>query len=337
MTNDLEAIYMEYYLTYFIPRRDGKGNNDGKDRNEGSRSNNPENDNIIAEPSKSEAMAKLEALIGLDEVKRCIKTNLNYVLLMKAREKAGLPHGERILNMTFMGNPGTGKTTVCRLLGALLKEIGILSKGQVVETNREGLIGQYIGESEKRTKELIDEAKGGILFIDEAYALCTHSDNNRDFGRRVIDTLMPHLSEPNNDLIVVMAGYTEEMTTLLKSNPGLASRFPINFEFPDYTPEELMQIGKQYFATYKYQITAEAEAAIQRLFNSAVNIPNFGNGRYVKTLIENHIIPNMANRIALSNAFDDTDALVRIEVADIPLDNTIKREKRQTIGFNVSQ
>lgn len=283
------------------------------------------------------AMDELEALVGLNDVKRCIKTNLNYVRLMKAREKVGLPHGKRILNMTFLGNPGTGKTTVCRLLGSLLKEIGVLSKGHVIETNREALIGQYIGESEKRTKSFIEQAKGGILFIDEAYALVYSNDNDRDFGRKVIDTLMTYLSEPNNDLIVVMAGYTKEMNHLLDSNPGLASRFPISFEFADYSLDELMQIGQLYFDTYHYQITDEARDALRGLMRKAMAIPNFGNGRYVKTLIENQIIPNMADRIASANAFTDIPALSRIECVDIPTENTIRNSKKPTIGFNVSQ
>jgi stage V sporulation protein K len=256
------------------------------------------------------------------------------MLLMKAREKMGLPHGERILNMVFMGNPGTGKTMVCRLLGSLLKEIGILSKGHVVEVNRECLIGQYIGESEKRTKSFIEQAKGGILFIDEAYSLVTREDHDRDFGRRVLDTLMTHLSEPSNDLLVVMAGYTNEMKFLMNSNPGLASRFPIRFEFPDYTPEELMQICQLYFDRYHYQITDDAKSALLNILMNVVSIPNYGNGRYVKTLIENQIIPNMANRIASDNAFADPIALIRIEKVDIPLNTSIKEPYRK-IGFNV--
>lgn len=288
----------------------------------------------ITKEVMSDAMTQLDSLIGLEDVKRSIKTNYNYMLLMKAREKMGLPHGERILNMVFMGNPGTGKTMVCRLMGSLLKEIGILSKGHVVEVNRECLIGQYIGESEKRTKSFIEQAKGGILFIDEAYSLVTREDHDRDFGRRVLDTLMTHLSEPSNDLLVVMAGYTNDMKFLMNSNPGLASRFPIRFEFPDYTPEELMQICQLYFDRYHYQITDDAKSALLNILMNVVSIPNYGNGRYVKTLIENQIIPNMANRIASDNAFADPIALIRIEKADIPLYTSIKEPYRK-IGFNV--
>ena len=288
----------------------------------------------ITKEVMSDAMTQLDSLIGLEDVKRSIKTNSNYMLLMKAREKMGLPHGERILNMVFMGNPGTGKTMVCRLMGSLLKEIGILSKGHVVEVNRECLIGQYIGDSEKRTKSFIEQAKGGILFIDEAYSLVTREDHDRDFGRRVLDTLMTHLSEPSNDLLVVMAGYTNDMKFLMNSNPGLASRFPIRFEFPDYTPEELMQICQLYFDRYHYQITDDAKSALLNILMNVVSIPNYGNGRYVKTLIENQIIPNMANRIASDNAFADPIALIRIEKADIPLNTSIKEPYRK-IGFNV--
>jgi stage V sporulation protein K len=145
---------------------------------------------------------------------------------------------------------------------------------------------------------------------------------------------MTHLSEPSNDLLVVMAGYTNEMKFLMNSNPGLASRFPIRFEFPDYTPEELMQICQLYFDRYHYQITDDAKSALLNILMNVVSIPNYGNGRYVKTLIENQIIPNMANRIASDNAFADPIALIRIEKVDIPLNTSIKEPYRK-IGFNV--
>lgn len=291
---------------------------------------------MIKKPS-SEAMKKLEELIGLDQVKKDIKTHLNYVQLMKAREKAGLKHGKRILNMVFSGEAGTGKTTVCRLLGSLLKDIGILSSGHVVEANRESLLGQYIGETEKRTKAVIEKAMGGVLFIDEAYSLTSRNEDDKDFGRYVIDTLMTYLSEPDNDLIVVLAGYSKEMSKLLDCNPGLASRFPIRYEFPNYTPAELLQMAKLYFKTYDYEISEEVCEKMSHLFEQAVNVPNFGNGRYAKTLIENTIIPNMANRIADAGvSMDDVSALSRIIPADIPDENTFstKSEERRKIGFN---
>jgi stage V sporulation protein K len=294
---------------------------------------------MITMPS-SEAMKKLENLIGLEHIKKDIKTHLNYVQLMRARENAGLKHSERILNMVFSGEPGTGKTTVCRLLGALLKDIGIISNGHLVEANRESLLGQYIGESEKRTKTLIEKAKGGILFIDEAYSLMSRDDGDRDFGRHVIDTLMTYLSEPDNDLIVVLAGYSNEMRKLLDSNPGLASRFPIWYEFPNYTPSELLQMAKLYFDTYDYNITEEVCERLLHLFEQAVNIPNFGNGRYVKTLIENTIIPNMANRIAEAEVCaDDIVTLCQVKPTDVPEGNLIKTktEKKRRIGFNIAR
>lgn len=304
-----------------------------------SKENKQKNKNIDNNTA-STAIKELENLIGLENIKKDIKTHLNYVQLMKAREMAGLKHSKRILNMIFSGAPGTGKTTVCRLLGTLLKDIGIISSGHVVETNREDLLGQYIGESEKRTKALIDRAKGGILFIDEAYSLMGRGDGDRDFGRNVIDTLMTYLSEPNNDLIVVLAGYSKEMSKLLNTNPGLASRFPIRYEFPNYSAKELLQIAKLYFETYDFNITEEACERMLHLFEEAVNIPNFGNGRYVKTLIENSIIPNMANRIAMSEtSINDITTLSQIILDDVPEKNTLqtKQEEKRRIGFNINR
>ena len=289
----------------------------------------------------SDSMAQLESLIGLTTLKTDVKRNLHYVTLMQARKKVGLPTGNRIMNMIFSGNPGSGKTTVARIMGSLLMEIGILSKGHLIEANRETMLGQYIGETEKRTKDLIEKAKGGVLFIDEAYSLMPRGgEGDRDFGRHAIDTLMTVLSEPDNDLIVIMAGYTDKMEALMNSNPGLSSRFPIKYDFPDYTQAELMDIAMLYFDTNRYTLDGEAKQLLQRLFNEAVSVPNFGNGRYVKTLIENCILPNMGQRIATTGDFDDIDMLCRIEPADIPTMNPVKNlnaQQRKSIGFNVSR
>ncbi len=302
---------------------------------------NPHEAKKITKQPEEDAMSKLDALIGLENIKSSIKANLNYVTLMNARKKAGFPTGNRILHMICTGNPGTGKTTVCRLLGSLLKEVGILSKGHVIEANRESLLGQFIGETEKRTKSMIDKATGGILFIDEAYSLMLGElDSGRDYGRHVIDTLMPVLSDPESDLIVVLAGYGNEMSILLDSNPGLASRFPIRYNFADYTPSELMQIAMHYFETNRFQITDEAQERLYALMEQAVKIPNFGNGRYVKTLIENTILHNMANRIvsAGEDLLSDIDIICRIEACDIPTESGLNAKPvRRPIGFHITQ
>lgn len=322
----------QHSMEFAIDRKEVKGK-------QASRVSNKEAKKMTIQPV-SDSMAQLESLIGLTALKTDIKRNLHYVTLMQARKKAGLPAGNRIMNMIFSGNPGSGKTTVARIMGSLLKEIGILSKGTVIEANRESMLGQYIGETEKRTKDLIDKAKGGILFIDEAYSLMPRGgEGDRDFGRHAIDTLMTILSEPDNDLIVIMAGYTDKMEALLDSNPGLNSRFPIRYEFPDYTPTELMDIAMLYFDTNRYCIDDEAKRLLQHLFDEAVAVPNFGNGRYVKTLIENSILPNMGQRIAATGDFDDVDMLSKIEAADIPTENPVRnlttQQRKNIIGFNV--
>lgn len=287
--------------------------------------------------SGKSSLDALNSLVGLAAVKRDITANINYLKLAKAREAVGLKNPKRLLNMVFTGSPGTGKTTVCRLFGSILHRLGLLSSGHVTEVNRAGLVGRYIGESESRTKAAIEQAKGGVLFIDEAYALIDGSSDGKDYGMRVIDTLMPYLSEPD-DMIVVLAGYEKEMHRLLDSNPGLSSRFPVRYHFDDYSPAELMEIAKQFLLANQYAVSPAAENKLMRLFEMAVTKPNFGNGRYVKTLLENTVIPNMANRLVAADALGDVDRLSKIEDADIPENVAIAgNPKRNVIGFNQVQ
>ena len=285
------------------------------------------------------AIEQIQRMIGLTEVKKMLAQNIHYVKLMEERKKVGLPAGNRLMHVVMSGAPGTGKTTVARLLGAAYKEMGILSKGHTVECNRSTLISDHIGGTEKATQEKMVEAKGGVLFIDEAYSLLAESPTSNDFGCRIIDTLMTMLSDPDADMLVVIAGYKDEMQKLLDCNPGLASRFPVRLHFPDYSVDELLLMVSSYFNTYQYDAEEEVMARIRKVIERAVKVKSFGEGRFVKTFIENTILPNMATRLFKEGGNVNVNSLTRIDPQDIPEPeeviaqmNTVERKVR-AIGF----
>lgn len=275
-----------------------------------------------AEDTDTSAYDELMSMTGLDEVKRAIKRELAYHKVMEQRRKAGRSVPRRLMHMLLTGNPGTGKTTCARLVGRIYRQAGLLSIGHLIETSRAGLVGQYIGQSEKVVSEKIEAARGGILFIDEIYSLVENSGpvhESRDFGHRVLDTLMPVLSDPRADIMVIGAGYTTEMKRFIKANPGLASRFPLVLNFRDFTLDELMEIARDLLAKYEFHLTSEAEAKLTDLLTVAGRLENCGNARLVTTLIENYIIPNCCERLDRLAAEELTDeALSTIIAADIP-------------------
>lgn len=286
----------------------------------------------IEQPEKlCPAWDKLDAMIGLTEVKQVIRRNTNYMKLMDLRYKAGLSTTGRIMNMIFSGGPGTGKTTVARLIGEILADIGVLSNGKLVECNRESLIDNIIGGTEKKTKELIDKSKGGVLFIDEAYSLMDEHSSN-DFGKRVIDTLMPILAE-DDDRIVIIAGYAKEMDKLLQTNPGLASRFPIRLHFQDYTVDELMQMMTRFMTDNDYVMNAETEQRMRNIVEKAASIQTFGAGRFIHTFIQNIVLPNMATRLIEQTEETDItgEMLKTICPQDIPEPDVVLSQMGLTI------
>lgn len=297
-------------------------------------------------PMKKDAVDALQHLVGLQEIKKAVMRNSCYMKLMNARERYGLQVPKRILHTVMAGNPGTGKTTVARILGDIYHEMGILSRGHLVEVNREMLVDNVIGGTERRTKEYIERAQGGILFIDEAYSLTPADKSDRDFGRQVIDTLMPVLSE-SGDMMVVFAGYPEEMAELFETNPGLASRFPVWYEFQDYTLDELMEIAQSYFSRHGFMATEEALVKMRRVFREAMTYRDFGNGRFVKTFIENTVLVNMAERVSgmLDIPLSDSKILSEIKVEDVSelsdvgfgLSHKSKTTRLQVKGFHMSQ
>ena len=267
------------------------------------------------------AIERLESLVGLENIKQSIMAHASLVNLNKRRMELGLFNQLPPMHMVFTGNPGTGKTTVAELIGEIYYGMGVLSSGHLVEVDRSKLVGQYIGDTEKNTLNAIKSAAGGVLFIDEAYNLFTNEPDRRDFGLRVIETLLTYLSMEKTNMIVILAGYTIEMENLLQSNPGLKSRFSYIFHFNDYTPEQLMKIGSFVMKKEQYEITPEAEKKLtQYVINAYSNKDeHFGNGRFITRLLTTKIIPNVSDRLYKMDPSTITQKdLVTITEADIP-------------------
>ena len=248
-------------------------------------------------PDFDALMAELEDLVGLEEVKKDVKNLMNLVKVRKLRQEHDLPVPPMSLHMVFVGNPGTGKTTVARLISGLYAAIGVLSKGQLVEVDRSGLVAGYVGQTALKTQEVIKSALGGVLFIDEAYSLSSGGEN--DFGREAIETILKAMEDHRDDLIVIVAGYTGPMEKFIHSNPGLESRFNKYFFFPDYNGEQLMAMFRIRCKKNGYTMTEETEKAAVELFTQLYEerTENFGNGRDVRNVFEDMVV-RQANRVA---------------------------------------
>ncbi|MGV0953102.1 MAG: AAA family ATPase [Fluviibacter sp.] len=247
--------------------------------------------------SRKSELGSLNELIGLDSVKEEIVRLADLVKAQARRATAGLSVEMPTLNIVFSGNPGTGKTTVARILGEILKNIGILSSGHIIETDRSGLVTEHIGGTAPLTKKKIDQAMGGVLFIDEAYSLYK-KDNERDFGREAIDTLLKEIEDRRGHLCVVVAGYSKEMSDFLRSNPGLQSRFTRFIEFPDYTPDELFDVFLVMCRNQGLKLTDDAMETSRKVIDTIyeTKTEHFGNAREVRTLLEK-VLERQASRI----------------------------------------
>ncbi len=239
---------------------------------------------------------QLEELIGLDNIKHDVEELSSLMKIQKMREEKGMKAVPTSLHLVFAGNPGTGKTTVARILAQLYKEIGVLSKGQLVEVDRSGLVAGYVGQTAIKTQEKIEEAMGGILFIDEAYTLAKEGN---DYGQEAIDTILKAMEDHRKDFIVIVAGYTEPMKKFVESNPGLKSRFNKYLYFEDYTAEELTKIFHLQCEKYSYHMSDEVKAKTEELIRELEENKddNFANAREVRNLFED-IITNQARRVA---------------------------------------
>ncbi len=267
-------------------------------------------------PEKIEDLkAELNELIGLEGVKREVESLINMVTVHNLRRQNGLKTVDMSLHMVFSGNPGTGKSMIARMMARIYRSLGVLSKGQLVEVDRSGLVAGYIGQTATKTSEVIQKAKGGVLFIDEAYTLSSKKGEN-DFGQEAIDTLLKAMEDQREDLIVIVAGYDGLMDEFIHSNPGLESRFNRYLHFDDYSIDEMMQILDLQLKKGQYQLDDEARAAVRDYIVTAnTSSIAFGNARGVRNIFERLLVAQ-ANRLSTEEA-PDRDRLMTITAADV--------------------
>jgi len=285
-------------------------------------------------PTKAEA--ELEALIGLSEVKQVVKKMLALVKLNQRYQRRGQSR-QQYMHMAFLGNPGTAKTTVAKIIGKILHEYGVLRKSQILEVGRDGLVGRYIGSTAPKTVEAFDKARGSILFIDEAYSL---NDAGRgDYGDEALATIVKEMENRGGDPIVIMAGYPAEMEGLLHRNAGLMSRIKFVVNFPDYSAEELFEIVLYTARKYNYALGEGVREKLMPLIEKAKGDANFGNGRWVRNLIEAAEL-NLASRLIKISPDEITDNLrdtmLPEDFEDLP-DVKLRQAPRRPIGFTAER
>lgn len=259
---------------------------------------------------------ELNQLTGMESVKKEVNNLVNLLRICRIRQEKGLQLPPTTNHLVFLGNPGTGKTTVARILSKIYHGLGILSKGHLVEVDRSGLVAGYMGQTGEKVMEVVEQAKGGILFIDEAYALATGKQDG-DFGKEAIDILNKAMEDYRDDLIVIAAGYHDEMQEFLDANPGLRSRFNRTIEFPNYSASELIEILTNRAAKLDYHFGEDALEFVRKRFEEVLACPpdNFGNARSVRNYLDN-VINNQANRLVKEASFKE-DELMQINLADV--------------------
>ena len=254
---------------------------------------------IVNEPLEGDPYQELDDLIGLGSVKEEVRSLANFVKLQKQREAQGLKTAKVSYHLVFYGSPGTGKTTVARIVGRIYKDLGVLKKGHTVETDRAGLVAKYMGQTAQQTDTVIQKALDGVLFIDEAYSLVPEGGNGQDYGQEAIATILKRMEDYRDRLVVIIAGYKNEMQRFIDSNPGLQSRFNRYIDFPDYTGAELADIFKMYMKKNQYTLADDADDYLKERFDYVVahKDRNFGNARYARNVFEK-TIQEQANRLS---------------------------------------
>ena len=275
---------------------------------------------VVNDVLEGDPYQELDDLIGLGSVKEEVRSLANFVKLQKEREAKGLKTAKVSYHLVFYGSPGTGKTTVARIVGRIYKDLGVLKRGHTVETDRAGLCGQYVGQTGPKTDSVIAKALDGVLFIDEAYSLVPEGGSGNDYGQEAISTILKRMEDYRDRLVVIVAGYKGEMQRFIDSNPGLQSRFNRYIDFPDYTGGELSQIFKMYMKKNQYTLSADAEKYLKERFDYAVahKDRNFGNARYARNVFEKSI-QAQANRLANEKDLDKLgkDKLTELTVDDL--------------------
>ena len=295
-------------------------------------------DSLMVEESEEpitfeEAFAELDRLVGLGSVKDRLRKVFAMHQANQKRAEKGLEPVDVSHHMVFTGSPGTGKTTVARIVAKVYKSIGVLPMGHLIETGRQDLVAAYVGQTAIKTKERIDQAMGGVLFIDEAYTLTQYKGaTGHDFGAEAIATLLKEMEDHRGDFAVIAAGYTKEMGEFVLANPGLKSRFSTVIEFPDYTADELLTVFKTLCATNTIGLPDDVEKLVLNHFKSTKTTGDAGNARYVRSLFEN-MFGNLALRATSKGGTIGTSAIESFKPADFPDEKTIKEEIAQPFGF----
>ena len=272
---------------------------------------------IYRESNISSLLDQLDReLVGLAPVKTRIREIAAFLLIEKARSQFGLTAGAPSLHMSFTGNPGTGKTTVALRMAEILHRLGYVRKGHLVAVTRDDLVGQYIGHTAPKTKEVLKKAMGGVLFIDEAYYLY-RPENERDYGQEAIEILLQVMENQREDLVVILAGYKDRMDTFFQSNPGMSSRIAHHIDFPDYTGNELFEIAQLMLEKMQYRLSEQAEAAMREYIALRLAQPHFANARSIRNALDRARL-RLANRLfsEMANGLGK-NALMTLEAADI--------------------
>jgi len=274
-------------------------------------------DGALAETRVEELLATLDAeLVGLVPVKTRIREIAALLLIEKLRSQAGLSAGPPSLHMSFTGNPGTGKTTVAMRMAEILHRLGYVRKGHLVAVTRDDLVGQYIGHTAPKTKEVLKRAMGGVLFIDEAYFLY-RPENERDYGQEAIEILLQVMENQRDDLVVILAGYKDRMERFFASNPGMSSRVAHHVDFPDYAPDELEAIAGLMLASIQYRLSPDAERAFADYIRRRRGQPNFANARSIRNALDRARLRQANRLVARRGAALNRDDLMTIEADDI--------------------